>query len=164
MLFGRRQSFDDHDVGRRLAAGRPVRAPLAEPEEMAVEVSDGVFTQAPGLRLQGRVDRRAVATVEAVEDVDPFDEERMPLPADLRVWPRLKGEHRADLAPADAAEIGRFSPDPLFGEAQHVTVVAHRCDHVRDGEDRLGTADIDPLIAHGTSPAFSRQRESSTAG
>src|SRR5262249_55239755 len=74
----------------------------------------------------------------------------MPLAADRRVRPRLEGEHRADLAPADAAEIGWLAPRPPLPEAEDLTVVAHRGDHVRDGKDRLGAPERDPLVVHGT--------------
>src|SRR4051812_5537183 len=107
---------------------------------MSVEVADGVLSQAPGLRLQGGAERGAVATVEVVEGVDPLDEERVPLSADLRVRPRPEGEHRADPAPADAAEVGRLPPGPPLPEAQHLAVVADRRDYIRDREDGLGAS------------------------
>ena len=90
-----------------------------------------------------------VATVEVVERVDPLDEERVPLAADLHVGFRREGEHHPDLTPADAAEIRRLPPGPSLLEAEDVAIVADRRDHVRDREDRLGAPDQEPPVIHG---------------
>ena len=71
-----------------------------------------------GLASRGELsDQSAVATMQAMQRIDPLDEKRTATGREPSILGLIEGRTSNDLAPSDTAEIGRLTPDPIFLEA-----------------------------------------------